>query len=275
MPPILQFFSRRPIISTIFVVAVIVTSSVIAIRNFTVPKSEPSSVVAENISSSISISLSNSISESSSSSTVPATIIEIDSTTIPSSSSSQSSQSTAVSSSATKPIIVTKPDNLNTYKNQFFPNFEINYSKDWKVDNAAKDSRYSGLVERELLFSRGDLNFQFKIEPVYPTGCALDGIQTKEVKELGGGVSRVQYIIGDNPKILNSYVKLVDSPFCSFGNIITSNIDSSEITEYKELYAKDDKVRYFFTINTRGTSESAKNELYNQLDQIVSQSKFQ
>jgi len=246
-------------------------------------------------SSNSSSSVFSNSSSSLSSSSLSATSIDLASSS-PSQASSQSStivsaiNKSSTSSSAT----------LLSYKNQFFPNFELKYDDSWKVENTTEDSGIDGLLTRNIIFSKDIINQQglkekmsFKVRLVPQdyilTGCVPGGEQTisfilKNI-DLGNGIYKISTIktIKPRPGLLSIsvneviYSKETDkirlaSPDClDLKNTLTTNIKVSDFPDYSKYRINDgDYVKYRFYIDTNRLKPDS-----TEIDKVIAASKFE
>lgn len=267
----LQFLTRNIFVSGLVLIAAVGTMTVVAIQLFAPADYKPSSILAaNNSSSSVTTSQSfNSLASSQTSSTsVSTTQINIGSQVSSAQNQSQTSSLTKSGESSSAKSIA-----LQTYKNQYFPNFELNYDSDWKVENTTVASAYPGLLIRNINFSKAGKSFNLKLYPLPLSGCGGTEPIISQKKDVGSGIFRVTVEFDNTSSTY--YTKAPNSATCPLDNRIVSNISAADIPKYAEFFGKDKFVNYIFDVELISPSESAPVSEYIEIDKIISQSKFQ
>ena len=81
------------------------------------------------------------------------------------------------------------------YTNNFYPGLKMVYPSDWKFSTSTKEHyKYSGLLERTIMFSKGDTNVVLALIPKASSGCRGGGVVASPSRSNinNTGISRYQ-----------------------------------------------------------------------------------
>ena len=266
MNSLIRLLTRNILVSGLVIFAIIGLVTVLGVQLFAATDYKPSSLFANNYNNSSATSSTKSIaiSSQSSSNSISATEININSST-------KTGAAASSTSSSSRPLL--------SYKNPFFPNFELKYDESWKVDNTTKGSVLyeNQLLERTLAFGRNGKVFEIILTPLVPTGCAGPELTVASIKDLGNGVFRKKLKNASNESNFATviYSKSNGPDDCGLLNILTSNIKTSDIPKYKELLPSDSNVRYLFRVKLNALNVDSPESDFEVVDKIIADSKFE
>ena len=272
-------FFKNPLVITVYFILLITVVTFIGIQTLGSNNSKNTSISnSTNLSSSSSNSTSNS---SLSQSMINSSVNSSSSVTSQSSiQSSVTSPSSSVQSSTTIPSISSQSSipsgpTLISYKNPYFPNFELNYSSDWNVKNTTKPSPYIGLLERTISFSKNTTKFEVFLTPFPRSGCGGSGfIQSVNSVDLGNGISRIRVNFEGGDSYQEYTKSNSPTPNCYQSNVINSNIQAKDVPDYANSLDKGSNVKYIFEIITPGLTSTSPNADFAEIDKIIGNSKF-
>lgn len=163
-----------------------------------------------------------------------------------------------------------------TYENQFFPNFKLNYGNDWQFSTTTTPNGYydGALVNRTIKLQKGSSVLTMVIEPIVPTGCngGIDQAATYN-KDLGNGLFVKSYTSDGKTNFEVNKDKNLTS--CNLSNRLVSNIPTSSIKKYQDsITLAGDKVQFVFAIEFSDNIKVGSAEL-TEVESILSNSKFE
>ena len=128
---------------------------------------------------------------------------------------------------------------LNTYTNQYFPDFKLVYDDSWKFETSTTSNNfYLNLLNRKIFITKNQSKIEITLDPLpIKIGCGGPGLDEQEISKVG--TSLLKY----NGPSNNTYVYgLKGSVACSLQNRLNTNIGISTIKLQDGLKSTFDQV---------------------------------
>ena len=168
-----------------------------------------------------------------------------------------------VPTSAREEATQSSAKNYETYTNEYFPDFELNYPADWELATTTENSSIPGLLNREIILTKDRRSILVVLTPL-DNEPAPAGFGMPELTKVDNGLYEWNF-----ENTLAYFSSEFYEPL-----VITSSISAADYPEYARAA---NKVPYKVVINvdTNGLNDRERNRLATEVRDILSKLKLQ
>lgn len=152
-----------------------------------------------------------------------------------------------------------------SYVNEFFPDFELNYPNTWDFETTTDESMYDNLRTRNITLEKQDSTLTISLTPQFVSGCA--GEVASDYTTLDEVGTFTLFRSNENE---NMYEIASSIPNCPGDNSVTSNIDATFSDDFAQQQTSEGTVDYFLTITFDDN-----NDLIEEVLEIIAESSFE